>query len=111
MKKHTSHWLTWMLAAGMAAALWASDSVQAQTSDKSDTTGDISAFHVSESAFTGQLSPQDVAQIVDQRLKEREEQKKQEEEQKKREADAKGYVVGSDLSVKTSYKDGSFLWF
>ncbi len=111
MKKHTSQWLTWTLAAGVAAALSVSAFAQAQTSETGAAAGDISAFHVSDSAFAGQLTPQDVAQIVDQRLKEREDQKKQEEEQKKREADAKGYVVGSNLSGVVFFKDGEFLNF
>ena len=47
---------------------------------------------------------------VDRRLAEIKAQKKAEEAQKKQCADQQGYVVGSDLSLTASFKDGLFLW-
>jgi phosphate-selective porin OprO and OprP len=60
--------------------------------------------------FQGWLSQEAIDAAVDRRLKEIEEAKKQEEAQKKLLEQQQGYLVGGDLSVKTSFKDGLFLW-
>ena len=110
MKKPNFTRLTWRLAVGLALTLLADDCVWAQNSERSDPAGNITAYPVSDAAFAGPLSPQAIEQIVDQRIHDLEAQKKQQEEEKKREADANGYVVGSDLSIKAGLKDGLFLW-
>jgi phosphate-selective porin OprO/OprP len=61
--------------------------------------------------FQGPVNQDAVNAMVDRRLKEIEEAKKQEAEQKKQAADEQGYVVGSDLSVQTNFRNGMFLWF
>jgi phosphate-selective porin OprO and OprP len=51
-----------------------------------------------------------IRRIVDQRLKEIEAQKKADEAAKKQAAAERGYEVGTDLSIKGSFKDGLFPW-
>jgi phosphate-selective porin OprO and OprP len=57
-----------------------------------------------------QINQEAINAAVDRRLKEIEQAKQMQDEEKKRLAEEQGYEVGSDLSVKSSFKDGMFLW-
>jgi phosphate-selective porin OprO/OprP len=68
------------------------------------------ATPVATTAPQGPIGQDTINYYVDKRFAEIEAAKKQADEQKKACADQQGYVVGSDLHVTASFKDGLFLW-
>jgi hypothetical protein len=59
---------------------------------------------------SGKLDDSAVKHIIDDYMKEKEVKKQQDEAAAKMKLETDGYRIGSDLSVKTSFRDGLFLW-
>lgn len=68
------------------------------------------ALRYGNSGATQSPDEKTIEAMVDRRISERETQKKQQEEREKRESAEQGYVIGSDLGIKASFKDGLFPW-